>query len=331
MNHDEIDNEVSTRLEEIKSVPPRDIAMAMRGRANFLNEAMKLEPTVSARGFLRHIRWIPFEKEKFAMNILVSIIVVAGLLFGGGATVSAAQDDLPGQPLYAVKTASEDISLQFRNTPEEKVARLMELAQIRIQEMTALTETGQTPPEAVAARLEQHIQMALQTCAKMEDAALDQTLLQIRDQLRQQDRDMEQLQLHASSDALPLLERTRTMLQLRLQLVDDGLLNHEQFRHTVRNGFNFGQNVTPVVTPVGTQNQNQNQNGQPTSAPGGPNTDPGGPNDNPGGPNYDSTPGSNNDNESGSGNGSGSGPDNGSGGSGSGGSGSGGNGNGGKK
>ncbi|NWG08004.1 MAG: hypothetical protein HXY35_15110 [Chloroflexi bacterium] len=267
------------------------------------------------------------------MNILVSIIVVTGLLFGGGATVSAAQDDLPGQPLYAVKTASEDISLQFRNTPEEKVARLMELAQIRIQEMTALTEAGQTPPEAVAARLEQHIQMALQTCAKMEDAALDQTLLQIRDQLRQQDRDMEQLQLHASSDALPLLERTRTMLQLRLQLVDDGLLNREQFRHTVRNGFNFGQNVTPVVTPVGTQNQNQNQNqnGQPTSAPGGPNTDPGGPNDNPGGPNYDSTPGSNNDNESGSGNGSGSGPDNGSGGSGSGGSGSGGNGNGGKK
>jgi len=339
MNHDEFDSQLWSRLEELKPVPPRDPKVALLGRANFLNQALKIESRVSARGFLRLNQWIPKAKEKFAMNLLISIAVIAGLLFGGGATVNAAQDDLPGQPLYAVKTASEDVSLQFQNNPEAKVARLMDLAQIRIQEMTQLIEEGQTPPDQVQLRLEQHIQQALQVCSNLDDATLDQTLLQLRDRLQQRDRDMEQLQIHAAQDAQPILERTRTMLHQRLQLVNDGLLNHEMFRNTVRNGFQYGQEEE--LTPPA-QNRNGQQNGQPTSAPGNsntdpggantdpgdPNTDPGGTNTNPGSPNPNVTPAPNKD-----GNGNGSGGDdsggNGSGGNGSGGDGSGGNGSGG--
>ena len=323
MNQPEIDNELRTRLEEIKSVPPRNPQNAMQGRARFLNEALKMEERVSARRFFRHMGWIPFGKEKLVMNAVLSLIVIAGLLFGGGATVNAAQDDLPGQPLYAVKTASEDVSVQFTNNPETKVARLMELAQIRIQEMAQLVEAGKTPPDQVRDRLERHLRDTLQTCASMDDATLDRTLLQLRDQLRQHDRDMEQLQIHATPDAQPLLERTREMLQLRLQVVDDGLLDHEQFRYTVRNEFRDGQEdgQTPPA-PNGEQNneQNQEQNGQPTSEPGGPNTDPGR-------PNADATPGPNNDNGSGTGTGTGSGDGSG----GTGGNGTGGNGTGSNK
>ena len=32
------------------------------------------------------------------MNLIISALVIAGLLFGGGATVAAAQDDLPTEP-----------------------------------------------------------------------------------------------------------------------------------------------------------------------------------------------------------------------------------------
>ena len=76
------------------------------------------------------------------MNAILSILVIAGLLFGGGATVNAAQDDLPNEPLYMVKTWTEDFSLKFQDNQEERVARLMDLAQIRIQEMTRLAEIG---------------------------------------------------------------------------------------------------------------------------------------------------------------------------------------------
>lgn len=274
------------------------------------------------------------------MNMIISVLVIAGLLFGGGATVNAAQDDLPNEPLYSLKMWSEELSLQFRNDPEQKVDRLMELAQVRIQEMTRMTDAGQAVPDQVRQRLEQHIHQALQLCSNMEDSALDPTLLQIRERLQQQDRDMERLQLHAAQDAQPILAQTRTMLQQRLQLVDDGLINHEMFRNAVRNGFRYGQQE--AVTPPA---QNGQQNGQPSSVPGGPNTDPngsnlnpGGPDTDPGGPNSSSTPSPTNDGSGSGGNGSGGGGTggndsggNGSGGDGSGGSGSGGGGSGGNK
>jgi hypothetical protein len=274
-DQDTIETMIRARLDEIKPAPPRDPHMASCGRAQFLGRA------VSAGEFRRRKGWNSiFRKEQYAMNMIISILVIAGLLFGGGATVTAAQDDLPNEPLYALKVLSEDVSLQFRNDPEAKVEQLMDLAQIRIQEMTQLTEAGQIVPDQVRLRLEQHIHQALQICSNLDDATLDRTLLKLRDRLQQQDRIMEQLQTHANPDALPILERTREMLRLRLKLVEDGLLNHEMFRYTIQNGFQFGQD--DEFTPPA-QNGNGLQNGQPTSASGGSNTNPGGPNTDPGG------------------------------------------------
>jgi hypothetical protein len=217
----------------------------------------------------------------------MSVLVIVGLLFGGGVTVNAAQNDLPNEPLYALKMWSEDISLQLQTNPEAKVDRLLELMQTRTQEMTRLVDAGEPVPDQVRLRLEQHIQDALQTCLTLDGPALDQTLLKIRDRLQDRDRDMDRLLLHTQAqDTLQLLTQTRTMLRERRHVVEDGLLNHEMFREQVRNGFSYGpaDDVTPPV-----QNGNGQQNGQPTFTPGGPNTEPGGPNTDPNGQN--TTPG----------------------------------------
>jgi len=280
----ELETAVKIWLEEIKPVTPRNPQLASRGRTQFLSQA------VSAQALPRQKGWISiFRKERYAMNVLLSILVVAGLVFGGGATVSAAQDDLPNEPLYAVKTWTEDISLQFYNNSEDKVNRLMELSQIRIQEMIALAETGELIPNQTRLRLEQHIQQALQITTTMDDATLERTLLQIREKIKQQDRDMEQLQLH-TQEHTQLLTQIRTMLQQRLQLVDEGLQNYEMFRYQVQNGFQYGQGdgLTPPV-----QDGNGEQNGQPEITPNGPNTNPGGPNTEPNSPNLDSEGNSN--------------------------------------
>ncbi|MGB8980452.1 MAG: hypothetical protein WCC12_01105, partial [Anaerolineales bacterium] len=173
-----------------------------------------------------------------------------------------------------------------------KAERLMDLIQTRTQEMTRMAEAGETIPDQLRVRLEQHLQQTLQVCSNMDDPALDRTLLQLRDQLQQHDRQMQQLQVHALPDAQPILERTRTLLQTRLQLVESGLTNHEMFRNTVRNGFNDGQTETPppdlTSTPPAPTGQ-QNQNGQPTQA--GPDDGSGpGPNPEPGGLNPGMTP-----------------------------------------
>jgi uncharacterized membrane protein YgcG len=315
-------------LDVLKDDPPPDPRVVARSRAQFLAQAIS-EDEIQRRSGWKSI----FRKEQFAMNIIVSVLVIVGLLASGGITVKASQDDLPNEPLYGVKTWSENVSLQFQKNPEAKVERLMELAQSRVQEMSQMLESGQTPPDQVRLRLEQHLQQALQLCSNMDDAALDRTLLQLRDQLQQHEREMQNLQNHAVQNAQPILERTHAMLQTHLQLANDGLQNHEMFRNTVRNGFHYGLTQTPPASASSTPvDPNGQQNGQatpqvgpgegngpgPNGQPSGQTTPQAGPNNSNGpGPNPSMTPMQNqNQNQNGSGSGSG---NSGSGGSGSGG------------
>lgn len=252
----EIETKLRERLNEIKEVPPRNPQAAVRGRARFLTQA------VAAREARQRSSWLPiFNTRRFAWNMAVTLFVIAGLLVGG-TTVKAAQDDLPGEPLYAVKTFSEDVSLQFDRSPETKVDRLMQLAEIRTQEMARLIEAGQTPPEQVSLRLAQHLQQALQLCSSMDDATLNQKLPQLHNQLQQQERDMQRLIVSATQGSQQVLKNAHATLQLQLHVVDRGLLNHEAFRDMVNNGVNDEELQTPVMIPSTTSVPRGEQNGQ---------------------------------------------------------------------
>jgi hypothetical protein len=264
------------RLRELKAVPARSPRAAARGRAQFLAQA------AAAREARRHKGWgfLSFRQPRFALNMLVTLVVIVTLFVGSETTVLAAQNDLPGEPLYGIKVFSEDVSLQFQNSPEAKVERLMQLAETRIQEMTQLVDAGRTPPEAVRLRLEQHLQQTLLLCSKMDDATLSRTLPRVHARLRQQEQDMLRLQGHAGQGAQPILEHTRTMLASGLQLVDNGLLNHDMFRSTIRSGFHYEQTEpAPVVSTTPTPRRELNSPATPRS--GSPNGNGLGPNNNP--------------------------------------------------
>jgi len=257
---------IREKLEQIKEVPPRNPQVAARARARFLAEAVAASEARRQRGW----NFI-FRKQQFAMNVVVTLLVIAGLFIGGGTTVKAAQDDLPNEPLYAIKTLSEDVSLQFQKDPEAKVERLMELAQTRVQEMDRLIASGQTPPDQVRVRLEQHLEQTLAVSSNMDDAALDRALPQLRDQLQQRDRDMQRLQAHAAQNAQPILNRTRTMLQTQLAVVGNGLQDHEMFRSAVRNGLVYEQTQTPPALGSSTPSTPPEEpSGQATPPPGNP-------------------------------------------------------------
>lgn len=283
-NQDKLESLLRKNMEELKDVPARNPHAAARTRAQFLARA------VSASEVHRHKKWMfTFRKENFAMNLIISTLVIAGLLFGGGATVRAAQDDLPNEPLYAVKMWSEETRLQFQNNPQDKADYLMTMAQTRIEEMAQLVADGEPIPEETPILLQQHIQQALQLCTNTEDATCDQTMLQIRDRLREQDHLMQQLLIDAPEDAQPILLRTRDMLRTQLQLVEDGLLLGEMNQNMIQNQNMNGQSdefTPPAQTETGTGfNQPTEVPGGPNENPGGPNTDSGEPNENPGDPN----------------------------------------------
>jgi hypothetical protein len=62
---------------------------------------------------------------------------------------------------------------------------------------------------------------------------------------------------------MQIMNQTQTMLQQRLEVVDEGLQNREMFREQAQNGFQVGQEeVTPPA-----QNGGGQQNGQPEAGP----------------------------------------------------------------
>jgi uncharacterized membrane protein YgcG len=333
---------VKNRLEELKNVPARNPLQAASERARFLREAAEYRQAVSPGRRVRQSGWtFQIRKEKLSMNALVSLILAASLLLGGGATVAAAQDDLPNQSLYQLKLWTENASLAMNGEPQEQATLLMNMAQTRVQELAALAEMGVTPPDQVRVRLEQHLRQMLQLAANMDDAACEKTLLQLREHLQVQERIMEQLQTHANPESEPLLTQTRLMLQNHLRLVNDGLADPQGFRYMIQNQIQYGQDEEAIAEPNQQGEPGFHQNsleGQPAGEPGAGNENG---NDTPGEPNPDrpqngndgkgsddeSNGGSNQDNSQG-GNGSGSGNDGG-GGSGSGGDVGGGNGGGG--
>lgn len=266
-NQDELETLLQKNLEELRDVPARNPHAAARTRAQFLGRV------VSASEVHRHKKWMfTFGKENFAMNLIISTFVIAGLLFGGGTAVYAAQDDLPNEPLYAVKMWSEETTLQFQNNPQDKAEYLMTMAQTRIEEMVQLVSDGEPIPEETPILLQQHIQQAIQLCTNTEDVTCDQTMLQIRDRLQEQDRLMQQLLIDAPEDVQPILLRTRDMLRTHLQLVEDGLLLDDMNQNMIQNQNMNGQSnefTPPAQTGTGTQFN------QPTEVPGGPNADAG--------------------------------------------------------
>ena len=190
------------------------------------------------------------------MNALVSILVALALVAGGGATVAAAQDDLPTEPLYQVKLFTEDVRLMLNADPQTEIDMLMEMSQERTREMITLSEAGITPPNQVALRLEQHIRQAMEVTSRLEGQAMKGALSGIQTSLQTQEQMMLQAQNQAAGEEPTLMTQTQAMLQIRLRQVDDGLADPAGFQYNIQNERQFGQDEEATPFP--------NQQGEPT-------------------------------------------------------------------
>jgi hypothetical protein len=93
--------------------------------------------------------------------LVLSLIVLAAICLAGGGTVLAAQNSLPGDTLYTVKTHVEDIRMALTPGAEARVNLHLKMAQIRIDEANRLVQLNRQ----VDAR-------ALQTIGKQYDEAI---------------------------------------------------------------------------------------------------------------------------------------------------------------
>ena len=221
----------------LRPIPSRNPQAAAHGKENFIAQARSLAIPVSKTDDVRHIGWIDSirqlirNKEYSPMYVtLTSIALVLSLLLGGtGATVYAAQDSLPNQPLYVVKTFSEDLvtSLSLRN--HQRLQLELEYANRRVAEMVSLALRGLNPPEPVLVRMEMHLDRVIELAANAGEGDMTKALLQVRARLEQQIRALDE-----APQVGPVMIKAMEAIQTRLHWVELGLSEPNAFREQVQ-------------------------------------------------------------------------------------------------
>jgi len=239
----EIDPELLQKLALIQGVPARNPENEKSGLAAFLQEAQELAGAVTPPEKRRHNGWmhalqsifVVQRKEQSPMfSPIATILLIVSLVFGGGgATVAAAQDSQPDQPLYGLKVMSEDIRLGFSADPQFEYQLAMEFTNRRAEEIRTMLQAGSILPAAVQIRYQDQIEQAIQFALNLPDNQAIQALEQIRTRLQSQQQAF--LQVRAGSPAAEgALLQARQMLREHLQWVDAGLTDPTLLRDQLR-------------------------------------------------------------------------------------------------
>jgi hypothetical protein len=177
---------IKRHLDLLRDTPPRDPEAAKLGKENYLKLAASLPVPVSEKRTWRLNEWlyaITRKKERHTMFTISTLVVVLAMLFGGaGATVYAAQDSMPNDTLYAVKTWSEDVKLGLTSNPEAKYDLLESYLYRRFAELDALLADGEDIPDNFVTRTQDQLKAMGDSVAQM-DKNTDPTQIQDRDRV----------------------------------------------------------------------------------------------------------------------------------------------------
>ncbi|NMC03097.1 MAG: hypothetical protein GYA30_12075 [Chloroflexi bacterium] len=219
-------------LRQFRETPQPDPAAWQATRAAFLAEAhqfaaesVTFQPVTRRKGWVGKTlqTLIPSFKEANPMLVLLKVALILSLATGAGAgAVTAAQNSLPGSPLYPVKTAWEDTQAHFAATPETRLEQALSMAQARVSEMQQLAEYGEEIPAQVTERYARHLDAAVQALGDLPEPLQTQARARLQEQLALHEQTLERVQerlQQRDGDETPvqemegILKRTRDRLQ----------------------------------------------------------------------------------------------------------------------
>jgi uncharacterized membrane protein YgcG len=151
------------------------------------------------------------------------IVIVAMLLGGTGATALAAQESLPTDFLYPVKTMGEEMHLAFSPGPQARVELLSRYSERRMDEVLKILTKGRPLADEWATRWQEQFNLRLQAAAQLDEPAMIRALEQIRLHLRLQEGRLQAIQANQQDDRGGTLEHVRARLRMQQKLVDGAL------------------------------------------------------------------------------------------------------------
>jgi len=263
MKDEKMEPKVEKALAELRPTPARDPAAAARGRAVFLAQAAAARKQAARQpGWFGSLFSARPRMQRRWTNALIAAFLSIAVFFGGTATtVYAAQDSLPDQSLYPVKTWSEDAILSLTASPQARLNYTLDFTDRRIREVAELLSNGKAVPERVFTRLQDQLEQVLNLVAGMDDPTMIQDLEQIRLRAEAQLQTVAELMAGAPRSDQPILLQTHMRLQEQVQLCAMGETNPGGFklqiqqRQQYRGGRGSGLTPTPdgnaAQTPTG--------------------------------------------------------------------------------
>jgi len=133
---------LALRVNETLAPEKPDVQFIRNSKLRILNRVKASVTSSSSENIQpRRARRIDFRRRRW--STVIAGFVIAAMLFGSGIGIKrASASALPGDSLYPVKRAGEEIQLALSFTTDGDVALLYDFAESRLEEAQRLTEIG---------------------------------------------------------------------------------------------------------------------------------------------------------------------------------------------
>ncbi len=236
----ELDEYGKRILSPLQAAPPSDPRMMAEEKARFLlkgedlrnNLIPKLAEKQQKQTDRQDGRYRGFFSTPIYKALAIAVIVLV-LITASSITVFAAQSSLPGDPLYTIKSISEDIRLSLTFSTEDKLDLTLDYANHRVDEIQGLVSQGKSLPEQTSERYQRELEQELELAAQLDDQQLQSALIQIKAQAESQGMTVEELITHLPNQASPAIMRLQERLREQVQLSTIGEQNPQAFRKEI--------------------------------------------------------------------------------------------------
>jgi len=226
--------EAAAQLRVLEAVEMPPTALRTTDRRRFLQEAAHIRSApVSSAPLKRLIEWNLLKRRARPMLVpVVKILLVLGLIFGAaGGTAAAADASVPGDLLYPLDLAMEDLQLALTSDPAAEADLLLQQANERVEEMVRLVKRGEEVDEALLTRLHLHLSACLDRMAELDEPEMLRLMERLRLTIQAQTRLMSRLEEQTGDEASrQMLERTVRLMAEVQAMVEAGLEDPATFR-----------------------------------------------------------------------------------------------------
>ncbi len=191
----------------------QELASSLSPRPEFRAQALyRLTRSMSDKRRRRKgLRWVPV----MAKPAVLAVAAVLLLIGAAGATTAVANNSVPGQPLYFVKTMKERVLLIIPRSDIARARFQADLAHARDMEMVALARSGNTEElQKAAERLNMHLEKAASTAVNRPVSGRGRDTMLLRDRIKENWRQHRMLFRNVLEDAPP---KAKPLIRLAME------------------------------------------------------------------------------------------------------------------